>query len=329
MGFRLSKIALKEIHHQMVSSRLLDERLIQIFKKRRGYFWVGAPGEEAFGVPLGRLVKKGQGLEYDWLHLHYRCTGTVIAMGLQTKDALRQMMSRKTDPFTKGKNFIHHYVVPEWNIPPVSSVVEIQHSIAIGTAYAQKENHKGITIVTGGDAGTALADFATSLVWASRPCNPLPLLIIVINNRFGISTSFDGQHSEKYITDRGKAFGIKTYNVNGNNIEESYCTLQESIEYVRKNRKPALLEAEVSRLYGHSSSSGANYDESQICPLKTFEQKLIQEKILSQKEIEQVHQKIFEKLKQEELEVSREQEPDEPPWAYIYAENEESNWRNF
>ncbi len=329
MGFRLSKTILKEVHYQMVSSRLLDERLIQILKKRRGYFWVGAPGEEAFGVPLGRLIKKGQGLEYDWLHLHYRCTGTVMAMGLKTKNALRQMMSRKTDPFTGGRNFVHHYVIPEWNIPPISSTIEIQHSIAIGTAHAQK-NTDGITIVTGGDAGTALADFSTSLIWASKPSNPLPLLVIVLNNRFGISTPFDGQHSEKSITDRGKAFGIKTYNVDGNNVEESYSTLQESIEYVRKNRKPALLEAEVSRLYGHSSSSGANYDESQICPLKTFEQKLIKEKILSQKEIEKIHQQVFEKLKQEESEVAKELEPsDESIWSHIYADNEESNWRNF
>lgn len=324
----LSPDTLREIHYQMVSARLLDERLIQMFKKQKGYFWVGAPGEEAFGVPLGRLVKKGQGVEYDWLHLHYRCTGILLAMGLKTKDVFRQMMNRKTDPFTGGKNFVHHYSIPEWNIPPVSSVVEIQHSIALGTAYAQK-NTEGISIVTGGDAGTALADFSTSLIWASRPHGPLPLLIIVLNNRFGISTPFEEQHSEKCIADRAKAFGIKTYNVDGNNMEESYLALKESMDYVRKNKKPVLLEAEVSRLYGHSSSSGASYDPSQICPLKVFEKKLIQGKILSQEKIEKIHEEILKKLKQEELEVSKEPEPDESIWSHVYAGNEESNWRNF
>ena len=324
----LSQETLKEIHYQMVSSRLLDERMIQIFKKRRGYFWVGAPGEEAFGVSLGRLIKKGRGIEHDWLHLHYRCTGILLAMGLNTKEALRQMMSRKTDPFTGGKNFVHHYCIPEWNIPPISSVVEIQHSMALGTAQAQK-NASGISIVTGGDAGTALADFSTSLIWASRPSNFLPLLIIVMNNKFGISTSFKEQHSEKHITDRAKAFGIKTYNVNGNDVEESYLALKESIDYVRKNRKPVLLEAEVSRLYGHSSSSGASYDPSQACPLKIFEQKLMQKKILSQEKIEKTHKDIFAQLKQEELEVSKEPEPDESVWSHIYANNENADWRNF
>ena len=324
----LSQETLKEMHYQMVSSRLLDERMIQMFKKRKGYFWVGAPGEEAFGVSLGRLIKKGQGSEYDWLHLHYRCTGVLLAMGLKTKEALRQMMSRKTDPFTGGKNFVHHYCIPEWNIPPISSVVEIQHSMALGTAQTQK-NANGISIVTGGDAGTALADFSTSLIWASRPSHFLPLLIIVMNNKFGISTPFEEQHSEKHITDRAKAFGIKTYNVNGNNVEESYLALKESIDYVRKNRKPALLEAEVSRLYGHSSSSGAGYESSQTCPLKIFEQKLMQKKILSKEQIEKIHKNIFDQLKQEELEVSKEPEPDESIWSHIYANNENADWRNF
>jgi len=67
----------KDIYQKMFFSRLLDEKLISIFKKGEGYFWIGAPGEEAFGVALGKLVRKGQGIHHDWLHLHYRCTGTV------------------------------------------------------------------------------------------------------------------------------------------------------------------------------------------------------------------------------------------------------------
>src|SRR4051794_24386123 len=56
----------------MVKSRVLEERLIKIYKVGESFFWIGAPGEEAFGVPLGLLVDKGQGIEHDILHLHYR-----------------------------------------------------------------------------------------------------------------------------------------------------------------------------------------------------------------------------------------------------------------
>ena len=56
-----------------------------------GFFWIGGPGEEAFNVPLGLQVKKGQGLDYDFLHLHYRSSAIVLAMGVSMLDAIRQM----------------------------------------------------------------------------------------------------------------------------------------------------------------------------------------------------------------------------------------------
>ena len=320
------------MHYFMVLSRLMDEQMIRLFKKGQGHFWIGAPGEEALGTALGMLVKKGQGLKYDWLHLHYRCTGTVLAMGLDTKQALRFMINKKTEPFTGGRNFVHHYSIPEWNIPPVSSVVEIQHSLAIGTAYAQtKEKTEGaVTIVTGGDAGTALPDFSSSLIWASRPTAPLPLLIIVLNNRKGISTNYESQHSEKYITDRAKAFGIETCNVDGNNAVESYQALEQSFQYVRETRKPLVLEAEVSRIYGHSSSSGAAYEPSEVCCLKNFEDYLIKNKILNKEKAAEIRKQIFEKLKNESSQVLQEEDNLEPSvWDFVYRDPSTSNWRNF
>src|SRR5258708_75336 len=66
----LSKELLLKIHELMVKSRVLEERLIKIYRAGESYFWIGGPGEEAWGVPLGLLAKKGQGLDHDWLHLH-------------------------------------------------------------------------------------------------------------------------------------------------------------------------------------------------------------------------------------------------------------------
>jgi len=66
----LPKELLKKIYSLMLKSRILEERLIKIYKSGEAFFWIGGPGEEAFGVPLGLLVNKGRGPEYDWLHLH-------------------------------------------------------------------------------------------------------------------------------------------------------------------------------------------------------------------------------------------------------------------
>src|SRR3954447_9068241 len=161
---RLSRELSLQLHDLMLRSRVLEERLITMYKQGDGYFWIGGPGEEAFNVPLGVLVDKGQGLDHDYLHLHYRSSGTLLAMGMDPVDALRQMKNTASDPFSKGRNSAGHYSVRKWNVAPVSSPIEVQFSIAIGTAQAQRStNAKGISIVQGGDAGTAEGDFATCL----------------------------------------------------------------------------------------------------------------------------------------------------------------------
>ena len=167
---------LVRMHETMVRARCLEERLIRMNKQGDGYFWIGGPGEEAFNVPLGLLVNKGQGPAYDYLHLHYRSSATLLAMGADPVDALRQMKSTANDPYSGGRNFCNHYSVRKWNVVPVSSPIEVQFSMAPGTAMAKKRaGGKGITIVQGGDAGTAEGDFATCLIWCSRPGNELPL----------------------------------------------------------------------------------------------------------------------------------------------------------
>ncbi|MFN3454988.1 MAG: thiamine pyrophosphate-dependent dehydrogenase E1 component subunit alpha, partial [Pseudobdellovibrio sp.] len=285
----LSKELLLQMHSLMVKSRVLEERLIKIYRAGEAFFWIGGPGEEAWGVPLGLLAKKGQGPAYDYLHLHYRCSPTLVAMGLDMVESIRLMMNKSTDKSTGGRNFSNHFSIPEWNIAPVTSPLEVQYPIACGTAHSQKRvGKKAITIVTGGDAGTAEGDFASSLILASRKGQELPMLITVQNNKWGISTSYEGQHGESFIADRARAFNIKSRVINGNDPVETYLALQEDMEYIRKTGKPAFIEAMVSRLYGHSSASGANPVSSELDPVKDFEQKLLKAGYLKDSEVKQI-----------------------------------------
>lgn len=272
---RLPKAQLLRIHELMLEGRVLEERLIRMQRQGEGYFWIGGPGEEAFNVCLGLLVHKGEGIEHDYLHLHYRSSATLLAMGAPSVDALRQMHNVATDPYSRGRNFIGHFSKRAWNVVPISSPIEVQYSIAIGTGLAQRRHGgEGITIVQGGDAGTAEADFATCLVWSSRPNAELPMLIVVTNNEWGISTPADSQHGEKHISDRGKPFGMRTMVIDGNDVEAAWFGLTEAMEYVRTERRPLVLEAKVSRLYGHSSSSGSNFVDTEIDCLAQLEQTL-------------------------------------------------------
>ena len=311
------------VHDLMLRTRVLEERLITMYKQGDGYFWIGGPGEEAFNVPLGLLVDKGQGVDHDYLHLHYRSSGTLLAMGADPVDSLRQMKNTATDPYSKGRNFAGHYSRRSWNVAPVSSPIEVQFSIAIGTAQAQtrRGGGKGITIVQGGDAGTAEGDFATSLVWSSRKGHELPILMIVTNNQFGISTPFDGQHGETRVADRGKAFGMQTATIDGNDPEVSWAALKKALDYVRTERKPYLLEAMVSRLHGHSSASGANFVKEEVDCLSRFEQRLEEKKLLTRSQMDDMRAKYTQELLVASQRVREEPQPKpETVWDFVFAD---------
>jgi 2-oxoisovalerate dehydrogenase E1 component alpha subunit len=203
--------------------------------------------------------------------------------------------------------------------------------MAIGTAIAQKRRKsKGITIVSGGDAGTAEGDFASCLIWSTRPGEELPIFITVQNNKWGISTSYDTQHGEKNIADRGKAFGMRTAVINGNDPIESYLATQAEMEYIRRTGKPVLAEYRVSRLYGHSSASGANRVDGEECCVVSFEKKLVDQRFIKPNEVKDLWKRYDEESRILADKVRGEPVPTpESIWDNIYANNENADWRKF
>jgi 2-oxoisovalerate dehydrogenase E1 component alpha subunit len=300
-----------EIYRVMVRARAMEERMIKMSKSGQGFFWIGGPGEEAFNACLGLLVKKGCGPAFDYLHLHYRNSATLVAMGMPLVDGIRQMAMTATDPHSVGRNFSGHFARRDWNVIPVTSVIEVQYVMAPGTAWVQKRHGgDGITIVTGGDAGTAEGDFASCMVWSTMPCRELPVLMVVTNNQWGISTEACAVHGEKQIIDRGKAFGIPGEVVDGNDPIASWHAITRAMDHCRQKRGPYMLEALVSRLYGHSSSSGALRVKNEPDCITLFEQKLLEAGVLEPPTIEQVREEAL-----AEVESAVEQVLNEPPPA--------------
>ncbi len=277
-----------QIHHVMVRARVLEERMIQMSKSGEGIFWIGGPGEEAFNACLGFQVRKGCGPDYDYLHLHYRNLATLLAMGMPMVDAVRQAALRVTDPHSMGRNFVGHYAVRQWNVLPVCSVVEVQFAMASGTALVQKRRgNDAVTVVVGGDAGSSEGDFASCMIWSTRPGQELPVLMIVMNNQWGISTPMQSVHGEQRIVDRGEPFGIPGEVLDGNDPIASWHALRRAFQWCRRKRRPFMLEPHVSRLHGHSSSSGAARvtDEPDCLPL--FEDKLLSAGLVTRESIEE------------------------------------------
>jgi 2-oxoisovalerate dehydrogenase E1 component alpha subunit len=298
-----------EVHRLMVRARAMEERMIKMSKSGEGFFWIGGPGEEAFNVCLGLQVKKGRGPDFDFLHLHYRNSATMVAMGMPLLEGVRQMAMTRTDTSSMGRNFSSHFAKAEWNVVPVCSVIGIQWVKAPGTALVQKRRQgDGVTIVVGGDAGTAEGDFASCLLWSTRPENPLPVLMVVMNNGWGISTSHATQHSCGNVIDRGKPFGIPGECVDGNDPVQSWFAIQRGLEHVRTTRTPYMLEARVSRLYGHSSSSGAPRSGDQDC-IPLFEERLRAAKLIDDNTIEQIRDEARAEVEQAVAQAMREPKP--------------------
>jgi 2-oxoisovalerate dehydrogenase E1 component alpha subunit len=298
-----------QIYRLMVRSRVLEERLLKMSKSGEAYFWIGGPGEEAFQTCLGLQVKKGRGPAHDYLLLHYRNCPTLVALGVDLVDVFRQMVMTVTDPFSRGRNFVSHFARPEWNVLPICSVIEVRHTIAPGTALVQKRfGGEGITIVTGGDAGTAEGDFTSCLIWTTRPGQELPVLIVIQNNEWGISTPTRSVFANGPIIDRGRAFGIPGEVVDGTNPMASWHAVARAMAYCRQQRRPYLLEARVGRLYGHSSTSGGTRADQEPDGLALFEHQLREADALDAETAQRIRAEA-----QTEVELALEQALGEPP----------------
>ena len=300
-----------QLHRIMVRARAMEERMIKMSKSGQGHFWIGGPGEEAFNACLGLQVKKGEGPRYDFLHLHYRNSATLVAMGMPLLDGIRQMAMTATDPHSMGRNFAGHYARREWNVIPVTSVIEVQFAMAPGTALVQKrcERSNGVTIVVGGDAGTHEGDFATCMIWSTRPGNELPVLMITMNNGWGISTCASSQHAEKHIIDRGKAFGIPGEVVDGNDPVASWHSIGRALAYCRQHRRPYMIEALVSRLYGHSSSSGALRVKNEPDCIELLERRLLKTGAVTREDLQAVHSAAVNEAEEALQQALREPQP--------------------
>jgi len=241
---------------------------------------------------------------------------------------MRQMKNTATDPFSGGRNFGNHYSARKWNVVPVTSTIETQYATAIGTGIAQKHHGgTGLTIVTGGDAGTAEGEFASCLTWATIPNQELPMLIVVTNNSYGISTPACQVQHEGLISRRAQAFGIKTFTIDGNDVEESYLAIEEATSYIRTERRPAFIEARVSRLYGHSSASGANFHPEEEDCLVVFESQLEEQGVLKRDAMDALREKYTKEMIEISKKVKAEPMPDPSSiYDYVYWQQKGKYW---
>src|ERR1043165_9664809 len=179
-----------------------------------------------------------------------------------------------------------------------------QNGVADGIALASKlKKEKKVTVVFNGDGGTSEGDFHEALnvaaVW------DLPVIFLVENNGYGLSTPSNEQFRCKQFIDKAIGCGIEGVKVDGNNILDVYETVRTIAEKMRKDPKPVLLECITFRMRGHEEASGTKYVPKKLMdewaakdPLENYETFLVNEGVCDKKSVDDTRRRLKKQIKQ-------------------------------
>ena len=169
----------------------------------------------------------------------------------------------KANGFTKGRDRSFHFGTKEHYIVGMISHLGPQLGVADGIALANKlQNNKKITAVFTGDGATSEGDFHEALnvaaVW------DLPVIFVIENNGYGLSTPSSEQFRCKQFADKGIGYGMDAYTIDGNNILEVYKAVKDIKEQNLKKSKPVILECMTFRMRGHEEDDFGGFDDSKF-----------------------------------------------------------------
>ena len=164
----------------------------------------------------------------------------------------------KKSGFTKGRDRSFHFGTQEFKIIGMISHLGPQMGVADGIALANKLKQNGkITAVFTGEGATSEGDFHEALniaaVWE------LPVLFVIENNGYGLSTPTNEQYRCENLADKGIGYGMESHIIDGNNILEVYTKIAELKASMVANPRPVLLEFKTFRMRGHEEASGTKY----------------------------------------------------------------------
>jgi 2-oxoisovalerate dehydrogenase E1 component len=203
-------------------------------------------------------------------------------------DRLLAQFQGKSIGFTKGRDRSFHFGTQEYKIVGMISHLGPQMALADGIALADiLENKNKATLVFTGDGATSQGDFHEAINVAS--VWNLPVIFIIENNGYGLSTPVSEQYNCERLADRGIGYGIESMQIDGNNILEVYETISKCTEEIIKNPRPVLIECMTFRMRGHEEASGTKYVPKELFeiwaekdPVDNFEKYLIEQEIIDE-----------------------------------------------
>mgnify|MGYP006080352713 CR=1 FL=1 len=243
----------EKLFYDALRIRLVEEKIIELYP----YDKIQSPvhlsiGQEAVAVSLCSEIKVN-----DWLFINYRGHAFYLANGGPMPELFAELYGKKGG-LSKGKAGSMHLADPSNGIIGASAVVASTISHAVGAALASKirgENRVFVAIF--GDGATEQGVYHESLNFASL--HGLQVLFLCENNELAVHASIEERQSYSLIKH------ANSYNINATKILQGYDVniltnhFRKKLEYIRKNRRPALIEVKTCR-YKEHVGPGEDFD---------------------------------------------------------------------
>jgi 2-oxoisovalerate dehydrogenase E1 component len=295
----LSSEQLVHLYTNLLWPRLIEEKMLLLLRQGKISKWFSGIGQEAISVGATLALEPD-----EWIMPLHRNLGVFTSRDMPLHKLFKQWQGSQ-DGYSKGRERSFHFGSSEHYICGMISHLGPQLAIADGVALAYKlKKQDKVSLAFTGDGGTSEGDFHealnTAAVW------DLPVIFIIENNGYGLSTPVTEQYRCETLADRAKGYGMESVVIDGNNILTVYDTIKGVREYCIKNQKPYLVECLTFRMRGHEEASGTKYVPKELFdawsakdPVKNYEEWLTKENVLSEREVEEIRRELKEKIEDE------------------------------
>ncbi len=276
----------------MVYPRLIEEKMLNLLRQGRISKWFSGIGQEAISVGVTAALH-----EDEFIFPLHRNLGVFTTRNMPL-DKLFAQWQGKANGYTKGRDRSFHFGNKDFHLVGMISHLGPQLTLANGTALASLlQKSAKVSVAFTGEGGTSEGDFHEALNLAS--VWKLPVIFIIENNGYGLSTPTSEQYACKQLSDKGIGYGMDAITIDGNNILEVYDTISEIAEDIRNNPRPYLVECMTFRMRGHEEASGVKYVPHELIsswskkdPILNYEKWLIDQNILLEVDIQNLYAEL-------------------------------------